>query len=217
MMRITASKVKTYWKEYGTLALAKKVVLRIRSFLFWYKQLDFYGISGLPQTDVQPRCPLEIRRGSEQDIDLMVQMLNYLDEATARKRERYLFDNGGKVFLGFNEGNLVHIAWLFCLPGIREADHSVKIKQDEVYISSCDTHSEYQGKNIYPAVLQHIVKHAFTQNKRRCFISTSPRNLASIRGIEKAGFSFVGKMRMFKLFGKSFNNQWVSSDTVKPD
>lgn len=211
MPRISVSKVKTYWKEYGTLALAKKVVLRIRSFLFWYKQLDFYGISGLPQTDVQPRCPLEIRRGSEQDIDLMVQMLNYLDEATARKRERYLFDNGGKVFLAFSKGNLVHIAWLFYYPGAREAYFQVKLKQAEAYISSCHTHPEFRGNNIYPAVLQHIVGHAAKENRNRCFISSDATNSPSIKGIKKTGFSFVGKMRIFRLFGKTFNNHWISS------
>lgn len=206
-MRITASKVKTYRKKYGTLALVKKVVLRIRSFLFWYRQLDFYGISGSPQTDIQPRCPLEIREGGPEDIELMVKMLKYMDEAIARARVRYLFDSGGKVFLAFSEGNLVNIAWLFCSPGIREPDYRVIIKQDEAFISTCDTHPEFRGKNIYPAVLQHIVGYASAKNKKRCFISTSPTNLASVRGIEKAGFPFVGKVRQIRLFGMTFNNQ----------
>jgi L-amino acid N-acyltransferase YncA len=202
-------KIKSYWKQHGTLELLSKVVLRVRSFDFSYRPLYFYRIMAMPQIMVKPLCPLEIREGTLEDIDLMVEMLKYkyMDGAVAREWERYLFDKGGEVFLAFSEGNLVHIAWLFCSPGIREPDYTVKIKQDEAFISSCDTHPESRGKNIYPAVLQHIVGYATAKNKKRCFISTAPTNLASIKGIEKAGFSFVGKIRQIRLFGMTFNNR----------
>ncbi|MBA7696966.1 hypothetical protein ES703_105624 [subsurface metagenome] len=216
MPRISASKVKSYWKKYGTLRLVKKVLSRVCSFFFSYHVHNFYGISVLPRTQLRPRCSLEIRKGSPEDTNLMVKMLDYMDQTTVRKQQRRLFDNGGKVFLAFSEGKLVHIGWLFCSPLIHEPSFSVRINQDEAYIGRCDTHPDFRGKNIYPAVLQHIITHAVGKNRKRCFVATIPTNLASIRGIEKAGFSFVGKMRMFKLFGKFFNNLWSSSDIILP-
>lgn len=217
MPRISVSKVKSYWKKYGTLGLAKKVVLRACSPFFSYNPLNFYGMAGLPQTQLKPRCPLEICRGSPEDIDLMEDMLSYMNEATVRKQIREYFDNGGELFLAFSGGKLVHIAWLHYCAGTDKVYPHVKIDKDEAFIGRCDTHPAFRGKNIYPVVLQHIVRYAATKNKHRCFITTAPTLVASIRGIEKAGFSFVGKLRRFQLFGKIFNNQWVSSDTISPD
>lgn len=217
MRRITASKVKTYWKKYGTLALAKKAVLRICSFFFWYEPLNFYFIVGLPQARLEARCPLEVRKGGPGDIDLMMEMLSYMGAAAVRKQIGDYFDNGGEVFLAFSESQLVHVAWLYYSSGAEKVYPHVNIKKDEAFIGRCDTHPGFRGNNIYPVVLQHIVGYAAGKNKHRCVITTAPTLVASIRGIEKAGFSFVAKLRKFRLFGKSFNNQWVSSDTVKPD
>lgn len=121
------------------------------------------------------------------------------------------------MFLAFSKDRLVHVAWIHYYPGILKAHPLVVIKEDEAYIGRCDTHPEFRGQNIYPVVLQDIVGYAFSKNKHRCFISTPPTHLSSIRGIEKAGFSFVGRIRVFRLFGKAFNNRWMSSKIVNLD
>lgn len=216
-IKLSARKVKSYWRQYGTLALAKKIILRICLPFFSYEPLNFYGISGLPRTQLQPRCPLEIRKGGVEDIDLMVDSLKNGDRSVVRKQIKNYFDCKGEVFLGFSEGKLSHIAWLHYCPGIRKAYPLVLIKEDEAFVGRCDTHPAFRGKNIYPVVLQHMLRHAAAKNKKRCFISTSPKNLAAIKGITKAGFSFVWKKQKFRLFGKVFNNEWVSSDARKLD
>lgn len=121
------------------------------------------------------------------------------------------------MFLAFSEGELSHVARLNHYPGSLEVnpferDPPAKIKKDEVFIGHCQTAYEFRGKNIYSAVLQHIIKYAFENDKNRCFISASPSNKVSIRGIKKVGFSFVGQKRKFRLFGKIFNNLWTSSE-----
>lgn len=215
MPRISVNKVKSYWQKHGTLGLVKKVLSRFCSPFFSYNPLNFYGIAGLPQTQLKPRCPLEIRMGGPKDIDSMEEMLSYMNEAAVRKQIRENFDNGGELFLAFSVGKLVHIAWLHYCVGTEKVYPHVKIDMDEAFIGRCDTHSEFRGNNIYPAVLQHIVRYAAANNKRKCYITTAPTLAASIRGIEKAGFSFVGKLRRFRFFGKTFNNQWVSSETFR--
>ena len=221
-MRLSASKIKLYWKKYGTLGLAKRAVLRICLPFFSYNPLDFYCISGLPKTNIQPRCHLEIRKGGLEDISLLVDFLSEIDEATVRKQVKYFFDKGGELFLAFNEGKLAHIAHLCYYPGILEVHpleiHPLmKLKHDEVYIGLCQTHPSFRGKGIYPVMLQHIMRYVTEKNKKRCFGSVAPTNLASIKGIKKAGFSFVERKRKFRLFGKVFNNQWVSPPVGKQD
>jgi len=220
MARITVSKVKSYWKEHGTLGLAKKAVVCVCSPFFAYHPLDFYCISGSPKAQLQSRCPLEIRKGSTEDTTLIDDMLKDTyesAESTVRKGVKRWFDSGGEVFLAFSEAKLVHVAWLHYCPGVREVYPHVKIEKDEAYIGQCDTHPEFRGKNIYPVALQHISGYAVSRNKKRCFITTTPKHVASIKGIEKAGFSFVGKLRRFRFFGKMLNNQWVSSKLLGPE
>lgn len=207
------ARIKGLIKKYGILGLLKKALRKICSFVFWHKTLNFYAISSVRKTSIEASCPLEIRKGGWEDIDLIAGMLKDTDESVVSKRVKYLLDNGGEMFLAFSKGQLAHIAWLLYSPGICEASHSVKIKQDEAYISSCYTHHRLRGRNIYPAVLQHILEYATARNVDTYFISTDSSNIASIKGIEKAGFSFVGKLRIFRLFGKKFNNEWDSSDT----
>jgi GNAT superfamily N-acetyltransferase len=217
--KLSADKLRAYWKRYGTLILTKKIILRIISPLFSYTPLNFYGISGLPLTQIHPRCPLEIRKGGPEDIDLIVESsvyTDYIDGASVPERIKYLL-NTGEMFLAFSEGRLVHVAWLHYGPGVREVFPHVKIMADDAFIGRCQTHPEFRGKNIYPAVLQHMVRYAVAKNKKRCFISTSPTITASIKGIEKAGFFFVGKLRRFRLFGKIFNNRWMSPPMEKQD
>jgi GNAT superfamily N-acetyltransferase len=206
--KIDVSKVKSYWKKHGTFGLMKKVALRICRPFFCYGPLNIYVMAGLPQTQLKPRCPLEIRKGGPNDIVLLEQMLSYMDGDAVRRQIREYFDNEGELFLAFSEGKLVHSAWLHDCAGTAKTHPHIKIGQDDAFIGRCDTHPEFRGKNIYPAVLQYIVRYAAANNKRRCFITTSPELLSSIRGIEKAGFSFVWKLRKFELFGKVFNRQW---------
>lgn len=218
-MKVIASKVKLYWRQHGTLAMVKRIILRICLPFFSYNPINFYVICGLPKVAVQPRCQLEIRKGSPKDISLLVDFPDETNEVAVRERAKYFFDKGGELFLVFSEGKLVHIAHLCYYPGIRETHpleiHPIsELKEDEVFIGFCQTHPEFRGKGIYPATLQHIVRYAVAQNKKRCFISSSPANLASIRGIERAGFSFLEKKRKFRLFGKMFNNQWILSEVL---
>lgn len=216
MPSISVSKIKSYYKEYGILGLAKKALRRIFLAFFAYYPLNFYVISGAPKTNLETRCPLEIRKGNWEDIGVIVGMLENrnMDESAVRKREKYLIDNGGELFLAFSEGKLAHIAWLFHSPGIRETLHTITIQPNEAYISSCYTHPAFRGKNIYPVVLQHVFRYATAYGIKRCFISAGSKNSGSIKGIEKAGYSFIGKLRVFRLFGKLFNNHWISSKRI---
>jgi len=217
MPRVTVSKVKSYWRGYGTLGLAKKAVACVCRPFFSFHPLNFYVISGLPQTQHQPRCPLEFREGSREDIDLIVDLIKDKDESSVREHLTFLFDNGGKLFLAFSEGKLVHVAWLHYCPGIRQTHPHVTIKEDEAFMGHCYTLPEFRGNSILPAALQHMIRYAVAQNKKRCIGSTSPYNIAAIKGIERAGFSFVGKLRRFRLFGKMLNNQWDSSRLSGPE
>lgn len=211
MSRIDFKKLKAYQQRYGTLGLFKKSVSRICSFVFSYRPLNIYEIKGVAETEVKARCRLEIRKGKPEDVDLILGFADYPNKIAIRRYVQYHFDSGGELFLAFNEGKLAHLCWLFYHPGFKEQWAHIHLKKDEAHIASAHTDSEFRGQNIYPAVLQHILKYVAEKNIRCVYITSSPKNIASVRGIEKAGFSKVGEIHGLKFFGKKFNHHWSSS------
>jgi len=210
MSKISFKKLKLYKQKHGTLRLVKKIISRIFSFVFSYRPLYIYGIICETRTKVQAHCPLEIRNGGHEDIDLFVDFFDNWDEQSTRKYIQYHFDNGGKSFLAFSGHKLVHCCWLFYHPGFKEELAHIHLKEQEAHIASAYTSPEFRGRNIYPVILQHILKCAAKENIKRAYITSLTKNTASNRGIEKVGFSRLGKIHGFKLFGKMFNHHWYS-------
>lgn len=216
------ARIKSLIKKYGIVGFIKKALRRICSFVFSYRPVYIYGISSLPSHNLEPRCPLEIRKGTEQDTDLVLELMNHIKHNAylnpIRKRAllhrlKARFDGGNEPFLAFGEGTLAHVSWLFHPPKVKETLLEAHIGNDQRLIGVCLTVPEFRGKNIYPVVLQHILRNVFAQGIKTVFITTSPSNIASIRGIEKVGFRRLKKVRGFILFGKKFNHYWQAIDT----
>ena len=210
--RLNFERLKSYQKKYGVLGVLGKAISRVCSFVFSYRPLYIYRIMGAPQRDVKALCPLEIRKGVSEDIDLIVGLVDEWNQRSIRKLIQRHFDDGGELFLAFSRGRVVHYSWLFYHPGFREQLAYIHLKKDEAHIASAYTIPEFRGQNIYPVVLQHILKCALEKNIRKVCITSAPKNIASVRGIEKAGFCRVGKIGGFRLFGKMFNHHWSSID-----
>lgn len=67
-----------------------------------------------------------------------------------------------------------------------EIKHSGKL--DVLY--NFETNENYRGKSLYPYLLQQIVK----RNSKTKMIYALAKNTASVRGIKKAGFQFLGNI-----------------------
>lgn len=211
MRSIKISRVQDLIRKYGIVGFLKKALYKVCTFVFSYRPLNFYGIEALTQSDIQAGCPLEIRKGGSEDLELVVGLLDYMDESVARGRAQRAFNKGAELFLAFSEGKLAHVCWVFYSPGVREILVNVKLKSDEAHIATAYTSPEFRGNNIYPAVLQHILRYTTIEKGiNRAYIASLPSNIASVRGIEKAGFSKVATIRGFMLFGKMFNCNWES-------
>jgi len=209
-MTITISKIKGFISEHGFWRFTWKALTRSISFVFSYKPLYLYSTSDLTRKDQQARCPLEISIGNQVDIDLIVELLDYANETFVRKRSENALNKGAKPFLVFSNDKMSHISWLFYPPIVREQLIILKLKPTEAHIATCYTNPAFRGMNIYPTVLQHILRYAAEKGTKRVYIASSPKNIASIRGIEKAGFSKITTIKGFVLFGKLFNIYWES-------
>lgn len=85
-------------------------------------------------------------------------------------------------------GSRVHESWI---------RYDVQLPQQFGYgclpvIGDCVTRAEFRGKRIFPTVLQHILN---DMDSPEAYILVSPDNVSSVRGIERAGFQFVERLR----------------------
>ena len=117
-----------------------------------------------------------------------------------------------ECYLARIDGVVVHESWLFfdvLLPAQFGFDSDIPV------IGECVTYPQFRGRNIYPQVLRYIVAD-LNQRKicKKVFILVSPLNKPSIRGIERAGFNLLGRLRGKKILGFTVNKDFSKSNSV---
>ena len=93
----------------------------------------------------------------------------------------------------------VHESWVF-----RDAILPSRFGYDPLapLIGNCVTRPEYRGRRIYERVLMFIVNDLLAEGgDGQVLILVSPENVASIRGIERAGFDRIDRLRGLRLLG----------------
>lgn len=76
---------------------------------------------------------------------------------------------------------------------------------DTPIISNCFTLPAWRGQGLYPRLLRTSCRHLAAQGHRRALITCAPDNIASVRGIEKAGFR-----RVKTLYSLIFFARWIA-------
>lgn len=100
-------------------------------------------------------------------------------------------NNGTTRYFMNDQGEFVHQSFLY--PKL----HLLKLLgKTGPAIGNCATNENYRGHSIYPFVINHIATGLLSENKaKEVFIIVNSNNIASIKGIEKAGFSFHSKVK----------------------
>lgn len=95
----------------------------------------------------------------------------------------------------FDGAELVHVSWLV------SADHDaispereIQLRPGEMEITHCYTGSHHRGRGIYSFAISGLVETAFALGAHRVFMTTHETNLASQRGITKAGMQMAGRI-----------------------
>jgi len=145
-------------------------------------------------------CRLEIVSDQEQVDRLVEEGIDFSSDPDFINYG-FGFNSGAFLCLVFIGQSLAHTSWFS-----RSHDGSVfdtlfsRINfGDAGYIGPCKTISNFRGLGIYPYALTSILKFLSEQYVYRALISTSNRNMASIRGIEKAGFNPFNVIKKYKL------------------
>ena len=109
--------------------------------------------------------------------------------------------NGHRPYVTRIYGQPVAYGWLATQKiSIGELDINVELPPDDRYLWDFATLPDWQGRGLYPRLLQSILAQEI-QNAKRFWIIHAPENLPSGAGMSKAGFEFVGQLS-FTVDGK---------------
>jgi ribosomal protein S18 acetylase RimI-like enzyme len=120
--------------------------------------------------------------------------------------DRHVFqarlERGEQFWTAQRQGKILAYCWVTRGPvEIGEVNRIISPRGDEVYLYDALTFPEYRGHNLYPALLQRILEHSRQQGLRRALIFVLSDNVASIRGVQKAGFREFQRVSYYNLLG----------------
>ncbi len=197
-------RLRKYRGRYGTLGLAKKIIHRVTSRIIDFSSNQIFECSPSCPVELAAKCPLDIRVGSEADLNSIASFHGYSEKSPQISKLEKRFSYGDIPYLAFSGKTLAHVSWL-CRRSEVEMEEiwaSLAFRDNEAYIMDCNTFFTFRGKNIYPVVLQRILKDLAAEKVGKVYIGCRTSNKASLKGIRKAGFSFVKTIRAVRLFGR---------------
>lgn len=117
-------------------------------------------------------------------------MTNHISHGEVLER----LNDGHRPYMARMDGQPVAYGWLATSKiSIGELDIHVELPPDDRYLWDFATLPDWQGRGLYPRLLQSILEREI-QNAKRFWIIHAPENLPSGAGMSKAGFEFVGQL-----------------------
>lgn len=157
--------------------------------IYQYKKNVIFEIEKIPNISVEFVNHRNIR-----------DVIYFQSEEYLRVFESFL-KMGDVGYYAYLNMNCIHRSWIKFNSQIVETHwaYKFKLKCNQAFIHYCETASEARGMGIYPFVLRKIISDF--NEKYDIFISVDGNNLSSQKGIEKAGFEVVERVKIKVIFG----------------
>lgn len=97
-----------------------------------------------------------------------------------------------KIYYMTNSDELMHTSYV-----VPQCNKFPFLGKNDYEIGPCFTYPKHRGKGIYPYVLRHICN-SFGNSDTTFYMIVDDANIASIKGIEKAGFIKYGVVEVSK-------------------
>jgi hypothetical protein len=148
----------------------------------------------------------------ESDDIKLLSSLNNLSSDQVRRR----LANDNNAYVAFYKNQPAAFGWSASGKAfIGELDHELVLPIGHKYLWNFRTIENFRGLGIYPQLLQHIVR-SETHTTECFWILHSPENIASQKGIRKAGFQFISEVSVKNLDQVIVSNhQFQYSDDLK--
>lgn len=138
-----------------------------------------------PLLDLTPLSNFQVRLAAE---EAQLASINHISLAEVEQRR----SAGHLPYMGYMDGTPVTYGWVATREAsIGELNLVFPIAPDNRYLWDFATLPDWQGKGLYPRLLQAIVQ---AERAERFWIIHAPENRPSGAGMQKAGFQAVGQL-----------------------
>lgn len=105
-----------------------------------------------------------------------------------------------RCYAGRVEGSIATFGWV-SLEETRlgEIRSTVRPGAGAAYVWHCETLPGFRGRGLYSALLRHITRELKASGSESAWIATLPENRPACRGVERAGFHAVLRVRYVQL------------------
>ncbi len=158
---------------------------------------------GMPR--VAPRIPAAFRRLTVELAPVLAASADSLTLSEIGKR----LETGRQCYLAWVDGQIAAYGWVSLVEeDIGELNLRIKLLEGEAYIWDCVTLPAFREKRLYSALLSHIVGDLREQNICRAWIGADLENLASQKGMARAGFHHVADLVIERVL--AMRQVWVT-------
>jgi ribosomal protein S18 acetylase RimI-like enzyme len=132
------------------------------------------------------------------------------------KEIRQRFETGRRCYAAWVGGQLAAYGWVsFDQEFIGELSLRLRLPPGEAYIWDCATLPAFRQQHLYSALLAYMLGELRGEKLRRVWIGTNEENLASQRGIARAGFQHVADLFIMRVL--AVRQAWVLGLPDVPD
>jgi hypothetical protein len=161
---------------------------------------------------VIPRIHADFRRVTPDLATVLASSTGSLTLAEITKR----LDNGRQCYAAWVDGQIAAYGWVsFKEEDIGELNLRIKLLPGEAYIWDCATLPAFREKLLYSALLISILGKLRAQNICRAWIGADYDNLASQKGMARAGFHHVADLVIERVL--AMRQVWVTGMPDVPE
>lgn len=156
------------------------------------------------------RAPLDLRRVTPDNVGDAASM----EDAARIDEFRHFLARGDEGYYVYLDGVVVHRTWCVRGPGTVRLWHSyghLALGPGDACIHYCATAPAARGRGLYPQVIAHVAEDALARGASRVLIWAERENVASQRGIERAGFVPEKEVVLAIRFGQATQHERAPS------
>lgn len=140
---------------------------------------------------ITPFIPATFRRVGPESASVLASTMGVEASTDILKR----FENGRRCYAAWVEDEIAAYGWVSLDEEfIGELKLRLKLLEGEAYIWDCATLPAFRQRHLYSALLVHIIRELQAEGLCRVWIGADLENIASQRGIARAGFHHIADL-----------------------
>ena len=177
-----------------------------RAGTIWMLNLD----ESLPV--IAPLIPATFRRVEPESTSALGRTMG-LDASTEILKR---FEHGRRCYAAYVQDEIAAYGWVSLDEEfIGELKLRLKLLDGEAYIWDCATLPPFRRQRLYSALLVHILRELQAEGSCRVWIGADQENIASQRGIARAGFHHIADLVVDRVL--TLRQVWVQGGADVPD